>query len=79
MSSPSITDLDGPAFGDRSPLAAVASPVRRIAFWIAVVLPFLYIPLLSTGLSSRNTMVVFGLLVTCNVAALLVGHRHGHE
>ena len=57
----------------------VLSPIRALAFWIAVALPFLYLPLLAVGLSSRARTGAFLALLLCNAAALLVGHEHMRE
>ena len=53
----------------------VAQPLRFVAFWAAVGLPFLYLPLLHGGLSGDRLVVFVGLIVA-NVAALLLGHDH---
>ncbi|AUG47943.1 MULTISPECIES: hypothetical protein [Haloarcula] len=53
------------------------SAVRGIAFWTAIALPFLYLPLLVTGLHSGATRTAFVALVVCNAVSLLVGHSHG--
>lgn len=52
------------------------SAVRGIAFWTAIVLPFLYLPLLITGLNSGATRIAFVALVVCNAVTLLIGHAH---
>lgn len=81
MSSSSITDsaiLSG-AVQRWSLPPGVVNPIKAIAFWTAIVLPFLYLPLLATGLESRGTIVAFVLLVALNVAALLVGHPYANE
>ena len=54
----------------------VAAPLRFVGFWLAVALPFLYLPLLVGGLSGGQTQVFVGLL-GLNVLALLVGHSYG--
>ncbi|GCF14832.1 hypothetical protein Harman_27670 [Haloarcula mannanilytica] len=54
----------------------LVSAVRGIAFWTAIALPFLYLPLLITGLNSGATRIAFVALVVCNAVALLVGHSH---
>lgn len=54
----------------------VFAPVHAAAFWIAVVLPFLYVPLLAAGPSSTATMNAFFALLGANAVALLVGHPH---
>lgn len=54
----------------------VAAPFRFVAFWAAVALPFLYLPLLYGGLSGQETLV-FGFLLALNALTLIVGHSHG--
>jgi hypothetical protein len=49
-------------------------PLHRLAFWAAVVLPFLYLPLLATGLETETQTVAFVVLLACNVVVLVVGH-----
>ena len=58
---------------------SLAAPLRRLAFWMAVALPFLYVPLLLSGLESSAVRTAFAVLVGANVVALLVGHSHGGE
>ncbi len=57
-------------------LAVVAAPLRFVAFWAAVALPFLYVPLLVGGLEGQQLAVFVGLLAT-NAAALVLGHEYG--
>jgi len=57
----------------------VVSPIRALSFWIAVALPFLYIPLLAMDLSSRPVIGAFLALLLCNAVALLIGHSHLQE
>ncbi len=52
------------------------APVRGVAFWTAIVLPFLYVPLLATGLQSSAVRTAFAVLVLANVIALFVGHSY---
>lgn len=58
-------------------LGLVLSPIKRLAFWTAIVLPFLHLSLLATGLESQSTVLAFVALVALNVLTLVVGHRHG--
>lgn len=60
----------------RYPWSLVRS-IEAAAFWTAITLPFLYLPLLLTGLSTGDRMVAFLGLVSLNVVALVVGHRYG--
>jgi hypothetical protein len=60
----------------RRSLAVVVAPLRFVAFWVAVALPFLYLPLLAGGLDGAKPTVFVGLLLI-NAVALVVGHEHG--
>lgn len=68
-------DEESPTVGG-VPTYSLAAPVRLLGFWTAVALPFLYVPLLATGLESPGQRQTFILLLALNVAALFVGHRH---
>jgi hypothetical protein len=54
----------------------LATTIRAVGFWAAIVLPLLYVPLLATGLSSSTDGAAFLLLVAGNLLALYVGHSH---
>lgn len=55
-------------------------PVTGVAFWAAIALPFLHVPLLLvTGLSSPGTATAFVALLVLNVVSLLVGHPYSRE
>ncbi len=54
----------------------VVEPIRALAFWTAIALPFLYLPLLWYGLESTGELIVFFGLVALNLLALLVGHGY---
>ncbi len=54
----------------------VVSSLRFIAFWGAVVLPFLYVPLLISGLDTLGQLQTFVLLMALNAVALVFGHRY---
>jgi len=58
---------------------ALTTPVEVLGFWSAVALPFLYLPLLFTGISSDAELLTFVGLLALNVAALLAGHGHKRE
>lgn len=55
------------------------APLRRVSFWAAVALPFLYLPMLATGLEEPPQQTAFLLLLCCNAVALLLGHSHLRE
>lgn len=80
MSSSSVNELFAlvdetvPSVGQ-----SLVAPVQGIAFWTAIALPFLYVPLLANGLQSSAARTAFGVLVLANVVALLVGHSYASE
>lgn len=51
-------------------------PVRAVAFWLAVALPFAYLPMLAGGIGGEPELLTFAALVATNAVALLVGHDH---
>ncbi|PSP76356.1 hypothetical protein BRC81_12020 [Halobacteriales archaeon QS_1_68_20] len=84
-----MSTLDGPplfgsgdeADGRRSDLARIvarslAPGVERAAFWTAVVLPFLYVPLLVGGVATSGERVALGVLLGLNFLTLYAGHDH---
>ncbi|WP_331233753.1 hypothetical protein [Natronorarus salvus] len=82
MSTPSIptpTD-DAQTLDHRALSRAAVRPLRAIAFWSAIALPFLYIPLLFVeGLQTGSHMTAFFVLVALHVVSVVVGHRHGSD
>lgn len=82
MSSSTNNDLRSSLSSVRSVRSAgkhVLSPIRALSFWIAVALPFLYLPLLAMDLSRRPVIGAFLALLLCNAVALLIGHSHLQE
>jgi hypothetical protein len=57
----------------------VRRPVEAMAFWAAIVLPFVYLPLLVGGFDDTTSLLLFVGLVAANVLALFVGHDHKRE
>jgi len=81
MSSSSITD-PGSILGavrSQSVPRLLARPVKRIAFWLAIVLPFIHLPLVATGLDSQSLTLAFLALVALNVVAIFLGHTHRQD
>ena len=59
--------------------SGLKSGLTSIAFWAAVVLPFLHLPLLATGLDDSSVAVAFAVLLVVNVVAVVVGQPHRRE
>jgi hypothetical protein len=72
--------LDPPA-GARHLTDLVGRVVRIAAFWLAVVLPFTYLPLFLSldHLPIADTGLVVAGLFTLNVACLVVGRHYNSE
>lgn len=60
----------------RTVTGLVRSSVETLGFWVAVTTPFLYVPLLFSGLETGVEITAFLLLVVVNVVALPIGHKH---
>lgn len=56
---------------------SLPAPLRAGAFWLAILLPFCSVALLSSGLDTTTEHLLFAALVVVNVVALIVGHGHG--
>ncbi len=67
--------IRSPPAGLSKPAAYLAMPIRFVAFWIAVALPFLSLPLLVGGLDGSEP-TVFAALLAANVVALVIGHGY---
>ncbi|WP_229110700.1 hypothetical protein [Halapricum desulfuricans] len=78
MSNASTTEsrLESPGFGLAVVRATIVPTVRFVGFWTAVVLPFVYLPLLFTGLDGA-TMDAFLVLLVVHVLSLLLGREYG--
>ncbi|MFD1513677.1 hypothetical protein [Halomarina rubra] len=50
--------------------------VAAVAFWLAVALPFCYLPMLVAGLHTTTRLSAFGGLLALNALCLVVGHAH---
>ncbi len=87
MSQPSPPTTDSSATPNAEQVAPVRRTVRQAlavirpsaqfaSFWLAIALPFVYIPLLIHGLASATAALTFLGLVFVNVLALYVGHGY---
>lgn len=71
--SPSTTD-------DRWTVAkppSLPAPLKAGAFWTAVLMPFLALGVLASGLGSPLEYLAFTALLVANVLALVAGHDYG--
>lgn len=64
---------------DRYREHALTTPFEVVGFWTAVALPFLYVPLLLSGIDSQGELLTFVGLLALNLAALLAGHGYKRD
>ena len=57
-------------------LARVIRTIEAVAFWSAIALPFLHVPLLLYGLETTAQVSAFLVLLGLNLGALLLGHGY---
>jgi hypothetical protein len=60
-------------------VSAPPATVRTIAFWLAVALPFLYLPLLASGVTTPGERGALATMLALNVVALYAGHDYQPE
>jgi hypothetical protein len=82
--SPSRTELSGVLDSDALPAlsrygAGLKTGVTTVAFWTAIILPFLHVPLLLTGLERTSVQMAFVALVVLNVVAVLLGQPYHRD
>jgi hypothetical protein len=53
-------------------------PVRAVSFYLAIGLPFVYLPMIAGGLSVENAPLVL-LLLAANAVTLVLGHGYGAD
>jgi hypothetical protein len=82
---PSIPNDNLPPIGDRLPehavpmLVAIVRSLEAVAFWCAIALPFLYVPLLVTGLETTAQLTAFLSLLALHALAIGGGYRYNRE
>lgn len=54
-------------------------PIEAVAFWAAVVMPFVYVPLLLAGVETSAEQVAVAALVAVHVVVLIVGRRYSPQ
>ena len=63
---------------DRRPVVGdLSRPLSAVAFWSAIALPLLYVPLLAAGLGTTQDLLLFLGLFALHLVALFGGRTHG--
>jgi hypothetical protein len=79
MSTRSLSDLAADQHGSFTGRVVHHAPTRPVvsaAFWLAIVLPFVHVPLLVAGIDAPGRLGAYFGLLALNVACLAVGHHH---
>jgi hypothetical protein len=85
MSSPSsppaliVSRIASSVSGTVSDYEPVFRPIEAIAFWAAVAMPFVYLPLLITGIETTSEGIAMVALIALHALALIVGRRYRAE
>jgi len=59
--------------------SSLTTPLEVAGFWSAVLLPFVYLPLLLGGLHTQRAALTFGGLLALHVLAVVAGHGHRRD
>lgn len=80
MKVPTLPPVPNPAVSTNDWLANLQQTlgwlVRATAFWLAIALPFLYLPLVVAGPVGRSELLAFAGLLVLNMVALVLGHGY---
>lgn len=80
MNIPLLSNVPNQSQSSRDPLAPVRTlferGIRPVSFWLAVTIPFFYLPLILQGFTQPSDVLTFLGLLVVNVVALVVGHEH---
>lgn len=74
--TPTLPDAPSPSLAELGEY--VRRPIVALGFWTAVVLPFLYLPLLADGFTGNDPLAFAGLLAL-NLVALVAGHGYRRD
>lgn len=76
MSSPSTTAHESGHLESPPGLGTLLRPLETLGFWAAVGLPFIYVPLVLTGIETTPEQLAAGVLLAAHVFALYLGRNH---
>lgn len=67
---------DQPSPERRLLVSSLSEPLSAVAFWSAIALPLLYVPLLAAGLATTQDLLLFLGLFGLHVTALFGGRSY---
>ncbi|GAD52830.1 hypothetical protein MBEHAL_1590 [Halarchaeum acidiphilum MH1-52-1] len=66
--------------GDRADgFSLLRKPIEALGFWSAIALPFLYVPLVVSGLQTTSAQYACILLIVLHVVSLVAGREYHAE
>lgn len=60
-------------------MRSLAEPLSAIAFWLAIALPALYVPLIATGIEGTNGLALFFGIFSLHILSLYLGRAYLQE
>lgn len=79
MSSPSTTAHETAPVEATKGFGTLLRPVEAAGFWAAVGLPFVYLPLVLTGIDTSAEQLAVVLLIAAHVVSLYLGRHYKTE
>ena len=79
MSTPSTSAHDTPPADGAFGIGTLLRPIEAVGFWAAVGLPFVYMPLVLTGIGTPTEQAAAGILIAAHVVALFLGRHYRAE
>jgi hypothetical protein len=72
-------DVEQPPDRSDPLLGTIAKPLEAAAFWSAIALPFLYVPLLFGGLGTNAQLTAFLALLGFHALTIVGGYRYNRD
>ena len=74
-----VSQIASSVSGALSEYEPVVRPIEAVAFWAAVAMPFVYLPLLIAGIETTSEGIALVVLISLHAAALVVGRRYSPD
>lgn len=79
MSTPSTSAHEAHTADGAFGVGTLLRPIEAAGFWAAVGLPFVYMPLVLTGIETPTEQAAVGILIGAHMVALYLGRKYRAE
>ena len=79
MSTPSTSAHDTHPTEGAFGFGTILRPIEALGFWAAIGLPFVYMPLVLSGVQTTTEQVAVGILIVTHMVALFLGRHYRTE